>query len=152
MFDKIKKTLFLEKIPMIVCMMACVTSIFFGFTLGYVFLGQGESLVVYADTAHNPPESIHLAEINSEPHNRENPPQAYSSPMPVTHNDSYLYLVTALDGYIVVYYAMENGGGLKEVTSTAIGALALEEQERLKAGIRIYSDEALALILQDYGS
>jgi len=155
MFDKLKKVLFLEKIPGIVCAMACLASALAGFTVGYIFLVPGEPLVVYGDTAavYQPgvpylaavPElNAPLPELNQEPvHNN------FTAEDPVA---SHLYIVTILGGYIAIYHAEAYGGGLKEVTSTAIGALAPEEQERLAEGIKIYTEEALAMILQDYGS
>jgi len=67
-------------------------------------------------------------------------------------NAQYMYVVTVIDGYIVVFHSEVYGGGLKERTSTAVGALHPEELARLTSGIKVYSDEALARILQDYGS
>lgn len=157
MLGKIKKTLILEKIPAIVCAMACMASVLMGFMLGYIFFSSGEPVVVYADAnpayqssdhhiAHPPPQ------LNYVP--IQNPVSAYNhhhvqdEPMMASH----LYIITALDGYIAIYYAEQYGGGLKELTSTAVGTLAPEELEQLQIGIKIYSDEALARILQDYGS
>jgi hypothetical protein len=60
------------------------------------------------------------------------------------------FVVTTRDGFIVVYCARANE--LREVTFTPVNALPPEERERLAQGIRIYSEEALIRILEDYGS
>ena len=69
---------------------------------------------------------------------------------------SHRYLVTASDdGYIVVYNVYpgdKSGGTVREVTTTTIDSLAPEEQALLLGGIRIYTEEALVRILEDYGS
>ena len=69
---------------------------------------------------------------------------------------SHKYLVTASDdGYIVVYNVYpgdKQGGTIREVTTTTIDALAPEEQALLLGGIRVYTEEALVRILEDYGS
>jgi len=68
---------------------------------------------------------------------------------------AHRYLVTASDGYIVIYNLMmdeKSGGQVREVTTTTIDSLAPEEQALLLGGIRIYTEEALVRILEDYGS
>ena len=146
-----KKMMLSEKVPWIVCAVACMASVLMGFALGFIVFGPVQQTVAYADTA-----AVHyLSEPYFAPINPENcmPPVAeYSQPAEYEPPASHLYVVTMLDGYIVVYYAEENGGGIKELTNTFAGALATEEQERLAMGIRIYTDEELARILQDYGS
>jgi len=63
----------------------------------------------------------------------------------------YLYFVTVEHGRIVVYSAQAAKQG-REITSIIISALCTEEQARLQDGIRIYSEEALVRLLEDYGS
>jgi len=65
---------------------------------------------------------------------------------------AHLYVLTSQDGYIIVRYAEGNGEGIRTITSTPVTSLAWEEQERLADGIRIYTEEALIRILEDYGS
>jgi len=151
MLKKLNKLLLLEKIPPIVCLMACTASVLMGFAVGYVFFGPGEYLA-YADSADtyqpHQAEAPNMAGIYIEAPIPPSPQQ----PEPDLEEEAYLYLVTTMDGYIVIYHASENGGGMKEMTSTTVGSLAPEELERLTKGIKIYSDEALARLLQDYGS
>jgi len=154
MFKKIKKMLLLEKIPTIVCLLACTASVLMGFAVGYIFFGPGEYALAYGDTpSPYQAESPYLAGMPAEIYEPcDEPVFNYAETVEEQDAPSYLYVVTTLDGYIVVYHATEYGGGIKEMTSTAVGALAPEELERLAVGIRIYTEEALARILQDYGS
>jgi len=153
MREKINKFLLVEKIPAIVCMLACTASILMGFAIGYVFFGPGEYLA-YADTSD--PYQAEVPCVASFYVETPIPP----TPTPVPYNDephqedavAYMYRVSVSDGYIVVYHQDGNGGWYKEVTSTTVGALAPEELEQLAKGIHIYSEEGLARVLQDYGS
>ena len=151
---KISRFLVSEKIPTIVCATACVTSVLMGFMLGYMFFGEGGNTLAYADTIYDyQAEAPYMAAIQQETYNpqAENPAPPYNQP-PLEESPAHLFVVTILDGFIVVYHAEKHGGGLKETTNTFVDALAPEEQERLASGIRIYTDEALARLLQDYGS
>ena len=154
MLGKIKKNLISEKIPAIVCMTACMASVLMGFVLGYAFFGMGEPVLVYGDAAENRQYAPHMAALSPEVYElpMQNPGRVISPSALDNGATGHLYVVTVMDGYIAVYHSEERGGGLKEVTSTAIDALPAEEQERLMAGIHVYSDEELAWILQDYGS
>ena len=63
------------------------------------------------------------------------------------------YLVTLGNGYIVVYSINEKAGDtLIDTMPTQVHTLPPEEQARLARGIRIYTEEALIRILEDYGS
>ena len=146
MTDKLKKAFFTEKIPAILCAMACMASVLMGFLLGFVFFGPLEPVPAYAGTHYQ--DEPYLAEVVMPAEIYEPVIHAFTEPPEERH----LYIVTALDGYIVVYHAEKNGGEIKVITTTAISALGPEEQERLLAGIPIYTDEALVRILQDYGS
>ena len=154
MLKKMQKTLFTEKIPAILCAAACLASVFMGFALGYAFLGLREPVLAYGDTtavyqADTPPLAV-VCVLDDQI--TQSPAQSSDEFAENGQEATHLYVVTILGGYIAIYHAEENGGGLKEVTTTAVGTLAPEELERLEAGIKIYSDKALALILQDYGS
>ena len=146
--NKIKKFMIAERVPAIVCTIACMASVLLGFVLGYMFFGPAAEHTLAADTVYQA-EAPYLAVAELyEPSKAE-----YTLPaQDDKQKPSYLYIVTTLDGYIVVYYAEKNGGGIKEFTNTAVNALAPEEQNRLAAGIQVCSDEALARLLQDYGS
>jgi hypothetical protein len=61
------------------------------------------------------------------------------------------FIVTSRDGVVVVYHAGEPPE-IMEVTIIPVNAFPQEEQERLSEGIRIYTEEALFRILEDYGS
>ena len=154
--DKISHFLISEKIPTIVCATACMASVLIGFMMGYIFFGTNESNFAYADTAtvyqSGAPSYLTASYYESFEPSAHYPAPSHAPPTPDEDKPSHLFVVTMLDGYLVVYHAEEYGGGLKEMTSTFVGALAPEEQAKLAAGIRIYSDEALARILQDYGS
>ena len=154
MLGKIKKNLVLEKIPAIVCMTACIASVLMGFALGYIFWGMGEPVLAYGDAAVHQPRFPHIAGMSSELY--EPPAQGLghvASPSALEIDTlNHMYIVTVVDGYIVIYHAEERGGEIKEITGIAVDSLATEERERLMAGIRVYSDEELAWILQDYGS
>ena len=159
MRDKIKNALVIEKIPAILCATACLASVFMGFVLGYAFSGLSEPVLAYDDTssvyqaqAGTPPFVVIHPEPNGPYPPLPNHAYEYDGLPPDSQPASHLYVVTIVGGYIAVYYAEENGGGLKEVTNTAVGNLAPEEKEQLMAGVKIYSDEALVMILQDYGS
>jgi len=154
MLDNMKRILILEKIPAIVCAFACMASVLMGFVLGYVFFGVGEPVLAYGDTpviyqAYAPSFTSDYPPDSESPYS---PANVYDMPIIEAQEASHLYVVTVLGGYIAIYYAEDYGGRLKEVTSTTVGTLSPEELERLAAGIKIYSDEALALILQDYSS
>ena len=153
--DKISHFLISERIPTIVCASACMASILVGFIMGYIFFGADGNYPAYADTATvyqagAPYLPVSYYDSFEPPAQQSAPP--YNHPGPDDDASTHLFVVTTLDGYLVVYHADEYGGGLKEMTNTHVGALAPEELERLTIGIRIYSDEELVRILQDYGS
>jgi len=153
MVEKIKKALITEKIPAILCAMACIASAFMGFVFGYIFLGLGEPILAYGETPTVYQAGVPYLAVNPTLECPvQAPAQVCDEPATEGFVTSHIYIVTLLGGYIAIYHAEENGGGLKEVTSISVGNLDLEEQAQLLAGIKIYSDEALALILQDYGS
>jgi len=151
MTTKIKNALITEKIPAALCVAACIASIFMGFVLGHIFWGVGEPVYAHDDSAavyqSTAPHLAVYPELYATPAPTQQP--ACGEPAAPDPEVSHLYVVTILDGYLAIYHA---GGGLKEVTSTAVGNLDPDERERLVAGVKVYSDEALAMILQDYGS
>ena len=61
------------------------------------------------------------------------------------------YLVGTSNGFLAVFYGT-SGDSIKEVTTTPTTALPPEEQLRLLEGIRVYTNEELVRVLQDYGS
>ena len=151
MLNKFGRMLFAEKIPTIICLLACTASIFMGFAAGYVLFASGENTIVYADTSDQAESPYQAGTPINDP--LETLPDAvYNRQVPHEETPSYLYVMTILDGYIVVYHGPGFGGGIKEVTNTPISTLDPEEVDKLVEGIKIYSDEALARILQDYGS
>ena len=153
--DKISHFLISEKIPTIVCASACMASVLVGFMMGYIFFGASANNPVYADTTavyQSGTPYLTVSYYDSFEPSAQPPSSPYVQPDPAVDTPSHLFVVTMLNGYLVVYHADEYGGGLKERTNTFVGALAPEELERLTVGIRIYSDEELVRILQDYGS
>ena len=158
MLNKFKNAMIIEKIPGAVCAMACVASVLMGFAIGYLVFETGEPVLAYADAPLEPYAVSYSAVLTP------GFPPGFASGLPSLEDfirdynqprapeADYLFLVTVLDGYIVVYYSEEKGGELKEITNTSIYSFSLEEQKQLKYGIKIYSEEGLARILQDYGS
>ena len=145
------KMLVSERVPGIVCTLACVVSVLMGFGLGYFTFASAGYYVVYADTA----EVYHADSPNLlTPHYnlRELLDCGYGDNFAAEYEKSPLYIVTVHDGFLVVFHAEKYGGGIKEITSIYVGALTLEEQDRLTIGIRVYSEEELVRTLQDYGS
>jgi len=62
------------------------------------------------------------------------------------------FVIGVRDGYIAVYSDTGTDVLLKEMTNIPVHALPDEEQERLHGGIVVEGVEALARILEDYGS
>ena len=108
----------------------------------YVPQAEPDFLLAYSDlTLGYAPDTVDSFDLAEVPHPAEHPEQIYQ------------FMVTSLDGYIVVYRSNQNGQGeIIETTSTAVNALPLVEQQRLAQGIRVYTEEALIRILEDYGS
>jgi hypothetical protein len=124
---------------------SCVLSVLLGVGFGYLIFG-GASVNATLYTGNTTQASVPaissgtLSEIiASQPDNDDAPP-------------SHRYLVTVVDGYITVFYADHTGGGLKETTTSPAYILPSADLERLQEGIRVYTEEALARVLQDYGS
>ena len=145
------KMLIAEKIPGIFCAVACMASVLIGFGVGYMVFGPIDEALAYADT-----KTVHQAgapyyeAVNYMEYMQQEilcSPYAYDEAL-----DIHLYVVKILDGYITVYYSEHNGGGIKVFTNIHAGALSREDQDSLIQGIRVYSEEELVRILQDYGS
>lgn len=63
------------------------------------------------------------------------------------------YIIGIKDGYVAVFYQKKiNGCDLKEITNTPIKSLSLEDQNRLKVGIKISGENNLFSVMQDYES
>lgn len=63
------------------------------------------------------------------------------------------FVVGVYEGRIAVFYwEAEQGNSLYQLTDIPVAALSQEERERLTAGIRVKGENALAQILEDYGS
>jgi hypothetical protein len=73
-------------------------------------------------------------------------------------NKNQNYLISTKDGHVAVFYLdkdnIDNMSNLilKEITPTPIDSLTLEDRERLYRGIKIFGDETLSKIIQDYES
>ena len=149
MLSKFKNAMIIEKIPGAVCVMACVASVLMGFAIGYLVFETGEPMLAYAESPLEPYTVSYAAAASGLP-SLDDFIREHS--WPSTPEVDYLFVVTVLDGYIVVYNSEANGGGIKEITNTTVDSFSPEEQRQLKYGIKVYSDEGLARILQDYGS
>lgn len=64
-------------------------------------------------------------------------------------NNSDEFVIGAFENYICIYYG---DGTIKEITQTNISSLSAEEQELIKKGIKVKSEEELIKYLQDYTS
>ena len=129
---------------------ACTCSLLVGLGLGLLLFGG------HAPLADEPPPAVDplLAAM----YNRMAFPEYAPETVPVmgiphapelyTHR----YVVTAIDGYVAVLYAEHIGGGVKEITSSLVSNLPWADVLHLNQGIRIYTEEALHRLLQDYGS
>lgn len=108
----------------------CTASIVVGGTLGYFVFGPMGVSADAEEICYAPLEEYYVPCLTYEP----------AKPA---------YILTVSDGYIVVLGPDEE---LWETTPTPVNALPPEEQQRLEEGIRLYSEEALIRILEDYGS
>jgi predicted neutral ceramidase superfamily lipid hydrolase len=128
---------------------ACVLSILLGVSFGYlIFSGTTVNANIYAHTKAGATVPVVSGSVN----------EVVSAVASATgeavypNTDSYRYIVTVVDGYVTVFYADHFGGTMKEMTNLPANALPVSDIERLTEGIRIYTEEALERILQDYGS
>lgn len=64
-------------------------------------------------------------------------------------NNTKKFIIGAFENYICIYYG---DGTIKEITQTNISSLPQEEQELIKKGIEVESEEELLKYLQDYTS
>ena len=122
----------------------CIVAAIAGVALGYFVFGP---IGVYAGIATTTGES-HIVlprEDTSSAYCRETEETA-KEPEP-----DHDFILTVDDGYIIVLHAGDERE-IKETIYTAADALPQEELERLASGIRIYTEEALIRILEDYGS
>ena len=63
------------------------------------------------------------------------------------------YIIKDYDGYIGIFYEKEiNGTNLKEITNIPLESLPIEEQEKIKKGIKITGKDELMRFLESYGS
>ncbi|MCL2216118.1 MAG: hypothetical protein FWB91_03755 [Defluviitaleaceae bacterium] len=152
----------MAKSRMYVLIGICAVSALLGIGLGYFVFGpigfsareadleNNADYEIFQKYAPNEPDFL-LAYSDITPEHNPGPddsPAEAPSPEPL-----HRFVVTTLDGYIVVYHAALDGRGeIMEITSTPVNALPLVEQSRLAQGIRIYTEEALIRILEDYGS
>ena len=73
----------------------------------------------------------------------------HDTPAPI--EPAHGYILTSHNGVVVVHHFGDKTG-IKETTRIPVNALPPEDQARLAEGIRIYTEEALVRILEDYGS
>jgi hypothetical protein len=129
---------------------SCVLSILLGVGFGYlIFGGASVNASIYAGARTDAAVPVVSGSVN----------QVVSAVASSVGEENFPvgeamhhYVVTIIDGYIAVFYAEHNGGDIKEMTTVPANVLPAADIERLQEGIRIYNEEALARILQDYGS
>jgi hypothetical protein len=136
--------MFMEKKMYVFIIGSCVLSILLGIGFGYLLFGGAYvNANIYTGSRTNeavPAVSGTVSEVAAA--------VAETGEVLTPHR----YVVTVVDGYITVFYADHAGGNVKEVTTSPAYILPPADIERLQEGIRIYTEEALARILQDYGS
>jgi len=134
---------------------ACTAALFFGLGVGYLLFSGATGLGAAYVQAYSPPTDMMYASTSVIPAAEYAPflpmapgstDRADAAPPPIPHR----YIVTMVDGFIAVVDAQE--GVLLELTTTPTSTFSIYDLDRLRNGIRIYTDEALARILQDYGS
>jgi len=140
----------------------CVCSALAGISFGYFVFGRVLANVTDLQASEYLPDFFEEEVLNS----KETPIAVYAEAptveiaieeVPTVHVDLpeeiYKFIVSSLDGYIVIYHATTEGNHeLKEKTVISVNALPFIEQQRLSNGIMVYSEEALIRILEDYGS
>ncbi|MCL2500202.1 MAG: hypothetical protein FWE90_07680 [Defluviitaleaceae bacterium] len=123
---------------------SCVLSVMLGIGFGYLlFGGASVNASIYTGSVTQdavPVASGTIHEITAAVSDDE-------ETLPV-----HRYVVTVVDGYVTVFYADHAGGDIKEATTTPVNVLPAADIERLQEGIRVYTEEALSRLLQDYGS
>lgn len=62
------------------------------------------------------------------------------------------YIIGIKDGYVAVFFYDGRKKSLKELTNTPIESLSLEDKNRLEKGIKIFDEDKLIAIMQDYES
>lgn len=143
----------------VVCV--CVLSALLGIGIGYFILGplivtasvanvtsgaeSSAGVSDYVIGAHGVEISISSFESDFYGNHAQPDPQASTS-------QNYAYVVSSLDGFIVVYQHGKGGLDIVERTMIPICAFPQEEIERLADGINVANSLELAKILQDYGS
>jgi len=137
----------LEKNWHIFALVACLASILLGTLFGYSI--SIRNLVIAHEST---PDVEYHAVIEAAYINIPTMIDATPSPVYADTTPTHRYVVTVVDGFVAVFYAAHSGGALKEITTYAVNTFPSYDLERLEAGIFIYSEEALARILQDYGS
>jgi len=120
------------------------------YTTNAISLGpeQGQEYLQYNISTASFDEGLTPVQIMKYAATSEPEPEPISAPSP-------RYIVSSQDGYIVVHYVTPEGKAdvqLNRLTSIFVSSLPQEEQERLAAGIPIYTEDALFRILEDYGS
>ncbi|MCL2364039.1 MAG: hypothetical protein FWC71_05190 [Defluviitaleaceae bacterium] len=137
----------LERNWHIFALAACLVSITFGIVFGYFI--SIRQLVVAHEAA---PDIEYEAAVDAIYINTPTIMDANHTPVYEEAAPTHRYVVTVVDGFVAVFYAAHSGGALKEVTTSTVNTLPVYDLALLEAGIFIYDDEALARILQDYGS
>lgn len=145
----------MEKRGMLMLIGACTISALLGIGMGYLVFGPiGFSAQINGHVGQYAPASepeFLLADFDIFSDSYATNPPDY--PVVQSPESYHRFLVTSHDGYIAVYHTDGDGSNeLMEVTTTRTNALPLVEQQRLAHGIRIYTEEALIRILEDYGS
>ena len=137
---------------------ACALSLLFGLGLGYfVFGGAAVSANIYMGAPPPTAQGMHLPgavnPVFSVIGNPEPGDVDFSETVPVYNEETaHRYLVTVVDGYVTVFYANPEGNRLKVATTIPADGLSAPDQSQLEAGIKVYTERELSLLLQDYGS
>lgn len=170
----------MRKYTVIMIIIACVLTGICSALLGYQFymrtqsdnLEKAQNEIEAADEAPlsvsageaAPPEPLHPAEMIAESlptypmdtgtlDHEATSAEAENPPRESVAAAGHRYVLSLFDGYVAVFSASgEAATDVMEVTGTPASALSPDERRRLTTGIKIFSEDQLARILQDYGS
>jgi len=129
-----------------------VCSVFCGALFGHFLFGPVHTSGAQDDDyVMSPPEHIYA---NFIPQIVPTYTETEAPTEPLPDLPGHKYVVTAVEGYIVVLYAAQENkvAQAKTITGISVASLPPEEQERLSQGINVYDEDALFRILEDYGS
>jgi len=126
-----------------------ICSVFFGALFGHFLYGPAYTSVAQGNEYERspPPQHVHASFTQEMP-----PAYTEEETPPIADSPGHKYVVTVVDGYIVVLDATQDSKTVQIATGISVASLPPEELERLSQGIYVYDEDALFRVLEDYGS